>query len=559
MTDNAPYPPEITSNKETFAFSHPLGTGTYGDAYAYYSTTNPQSMIAIKIAKQGQYLNTDSYYLGKLNEGRETGHMVKYYGDGFFNGKAYIKMELVKYSVEEYISLIEPEVGISEAFIMVFLQMLSAIRQLHNKGYIHQDIKPDNFRVTENGVVKLLDLGLVYQYDIKGRHKPFGKFGFKGSPYYASTNALQGFALSRRDDIECLGYSLMQLINPFTPWVDNQSHSKILSSKKHFISSNKDDVPLCYQGIQAFIYIAQQLSYTQEPDYSHFEYLIRNLFRPIEIKVTKQVLPAIEQLAIKELMEESMDEMEKMTKAKILKEILLAIERTVEEALTIKFIRVIKEEEEKQYIKEGMTAILFEVIESLENKSNKQEVEHIENNHQSNEISILPGVQLDELPLDQESENKRQSLIQNSKRPQISSTINLPANQIQPDFQCKGSPPFQQQPIRDQTIYQESSLYSPAQQKSCQVHGQEQQKQSFKEEAKDQSMHSNKSKNERKSISNNKQPSKTPHDYQIRPDNYKQGLINATGLGLQDKKKKRNQKAPPIEKERVCLDGCNVF
>ncbi|TNV80254.1 hypothetical protein FGO68_gene10129 [Halteria grandinella] len=553
MTDTAPYPPEITANKETFAFSHQLGTGTYGDAYAYYSTTNPQSMIAVKIAKEGQYLNTDSYYLGKLNEGRETGHMVKYYGDGFFNGKAYIKMELVKYSVEEYISLIEPEVGIWEALIMVFLQMLSAIRQLHNKGYIHQDIKPDNFRVTEDGVVKLLDLGLVYQYDLKGRHKPFGKFGFKGSPYYASTNALQGYVLSRRDDIESLGYSLMQLINPFTPWVDNQSHSQILSSKKHFISSNKDDVPLCYQGIQAFIYISQQLSYTQEPDYSHFEYLIRNLFRPIEKQVTKEVLPAIEELAIKAQMEESMEELEKMTKAKIQKEILLAIERTVEEALTIKFIRDIKEEEEKQYIKEGMTAILFEVIESLEYKSKKQEVEHIENNLESNEISILPGEQLDELPLDQESENKRISFIQNSKQSQRSSTLNLPANQIEPDFQFKGSSPLQQQPIQDQSIYQESPLYSPSYKKSYQVHGQpqEQDKQSFKEEAKHQSMHSNNSQNMKKSISN----------AQMIPDNYKERKMIVPSLGQQDKAKKKDQKhnEPTNFRCSIVKQGCSIF
>ena len=45
------------------------------------------------------------------------------------------------------------------------LQMFDAIYLLHSKAkLVHKDIKPDNFRVQDDGVVKMIDLGLVSEY-----------------------------------------------------------------------------------------------------------------------------------------------------------------------------------------------------------------------------------------------------------------------------------------------------------------------------------------------------------------------------------------------------------
>lgn len=69
--------------------------------------------------------------------------------------------------------------------------MLASLKELHELGLIHLDVKPDNFRISKDHVVKILDLGLMMDYiDSKGHHKRFGSFGFSGTPYYASINAL---------------------------------------------------------------------------------------------------------------------------------------------------------------------------------------------------------------------------------------------------------------------------------------------------------------------------------------------------------------------------------
>ena len=69
-------------------------------------------------------------------------------------------------------------------------------------------MKPDNFRI-QDGTVYILDFGLVSNYQTENIHKGLEKVGFEGTPHFGSISGLKGYTLSRRDDIESLGYALM--------------------------------------------------------------------------------------------------------------------------------------------------------------------------------------------------------------------------------------------------------------------------------------------------------------------------------------------------------------
>ena len=76
------------------------------------------------------------------------------------------------YMIEEYCSggdmmglLIRKDI-FSEAATKFFIcEMILGINSLHKIGYIHRDLKPDNFLLTSTGHVKLTDMGLCKKLD----------------------------------------------------------------------------------------------------------------------------------------------------------------------------------------------------------------------------------------------------------------------------------------------------------------------------------------------------------------------------------------------------------
>jgi serine/threonine protein kinase len=72
--------------------------------------------------------------------------------------------------------------------------MIQAVEELHRFGYVHQDIKPENFRIMNNRVV-LIDFGIAAKYlDDDGSHKSIWRLGFQGTPFYGSVKAHQGYS-----------------------------------------------------------------------------------------------------------------------------------------------------------------------------------------------------------------------------------------------------------------------------------------------------------------------------------------------------------------------------
>jgi len=81
-------------------------------------------------------------------------------------------------------------------------------------------------------------MGLVNEFKKGGLHKQRTRFGFQGTPQYGSKSGLEGYNLSRRDDLECLGYSIMSLIDKSNiPWMTLENKQAILDAKIEFKDS----------------------------------------------------------------------------------------------------------------------------------------------------------------------------------------------------------------------------------------------------------------------------------------------------------------------------------
>eukprot|EP01022_Parablepharisma_sp_SALTPOND_P026378 TRINITY_DN630_c0_g1_i1.p2 TRINITY_DN630_c0_g1~~TRINITY_DN630_c0_g1_i1.p2 ORF type:complete len:194 (-),score=15.49 TRINITY_DN630_c0_g1_i1:634-1215(-) len=108
--------------------------------------------------------------------------------------------------------------------LMFAIQAIDRLEYVHSKGYVHRDIKPQNFAIGhrhKSNIIYLLDYGLakIYRDAVTKKHIAYKDIGgLIGTAKYASFNAHNGFEQSRRDDLESLGYLLVYFFRGTLPW-----------------------------------------------------------------------------------------------------------------------------------------------------------------------------------------------------------------------------------------------------------------------------------------------------------------------------------------------------
>lgn len=172
--------------------------------------------------------------------------------------------------------------------IMLADQLIQRLELLHNKDYVHRDIKPDNFLMGLNDrktLLYIIDLGLCKRYRDAHSHEhiPFKEGrGITGTIRYASTNAHQGFECSRRDDLESIGYMLVYFLTGKLPWQGLSIANK--DQKYAEIYRLKKTLPLdvlckgCPAEFQTLLKYVKGMPFATKPDYFYIRRLLRALF-----------------------------------------------------------------------------------------------------------------------------------------------------------------------------------------------------------------------------------------------------------------------------------------
>jgi eukaryotic-like serine/threonine-protein kinase len=124
----------------------------------------------------------------------------------------------------------------SIAFMLdrIIEQCTEALYYMHTQGYIHCDIKPDNFLVSRSGEVKLIDF-TISQKIKKGLSKLFGgSKAVQGTRSYMSPEQIRGKTLDPRSDIYSFGCVLFEMVTgklPYTGASPNELLNKHISAQ----------------------------------------------------------------------------------------------------------------------------------------------------------------------------------------------------------------------------------------------------------------------------------------------------------------------------------------
>jgi serine/threonine protein kinase len=191
-------------------------------------------------------------------------HTPIYYGNFNDRGSQCILLEYLPITIADYWN--RPAVQrISRAEIAI--QMLEALRSIHERGKIHRDVKPGNFMVKETAgerqdgaesinipqcTVKIIDFGIINENC--ERSVNLGPYNFNGTYYFASTRALSGYIQNKIDDMEGLGYTLMSLIDPEkVPWNGLPTLDAMIKVKQDIISGDLETLSSCFHVIQKYL------------------------------------------------------------------------------------------------------------------------------------------------------------------------------------------------------------------------------------------------------------------------------------------------------------------
>jgi serine/threonine protein kinase len=87
--------------------------------------------------------------------------------------------------------------------ILIGVELIECVRNLHSLGYVHTDIKLDNIMVDSENFIHLRDFGLAEKYELdNGKHRPnIMHKRFNGNVHYASKYTVDRQTISRRDDL----------------------------------------------------------------------------------------------------------------------------------------------------------------------------------------------------------------------------------------------------------------------------------------------------------------------------------------------------------------------
>ncbi len=100
----------------------------------------------------------------------------------------------------------------------IITQVGEALRYFHRQGWVHCDIKPDNFLVKDTGEFKLIDFSIA-QKTKKGLSGLFGSRGKKqGTRSYMSPEQIRGQSLDGRSDMYSLGCVIFEMLGGRAPY-----------------------------------------------------------------------------------------------------------------------------------------------------------------------------------------------------------------------------------------------------------------------------------------------------------------------------------------------------
>ena len=269
-----------------------IGSGSFGDIYLGKDIPTGEE-VAIKLESvktRHPQLHYESKLYRVLSADREHAPRgipaMRWYGvEGNYN---VLIMDLLGPSLEDLFNYCGRTFTVTTV-CMLALELLDRVQYIHEKNFIHRDIKPDNFLIGTGkncSTVYAIDFGLAKRYR---NPKTFAHIRYRehkhltGTPRYASVNNHLGIEQSRRDDLESLGFVLLYFLRGKLPWQGLRANTKKQKYQKILEKKLATPFKLLCKGFPVeftkYLEYCRQLRFEDTPDYKFLKSLFEQVLR----------------------------------------------------------------------------------------------------------------------------------------------------------------------------------------------------------------------------------------------------------------------------------------
>lgn len=280
-------PPPETVLQGRFTIEKLIGTGGFGNVYIGRDTVTGEP-VAIKCehGTSRSWLYHEAKIMQQIGPNHQHDVLgvptLKYFGP--IGDYRVLVMTMLGPSLED----LHESLGrfTLKTTLMLVDQMILRLQYMHEQGFVHRDLKPDNFLMgtsRRSHILYIIDFGLSSKYrHTEGQHREMSTGrSFIGTTRYASLNTHLGRSQSRRDDMEQLAYIAIYMLRGKLPWSGLRLQDR--DEKERVIGQMKNEMSIqqicskCPRAFETFLTYTRCMKFEEDPQYNMCQMLFRSV------------------------------------------------------------------------------------------------------------------------------------------------------------------------------------------------------------------------------------------------------------------------------------------
>jgi len=259
---------------ERYEIIESLGTGGMGKVYRAIDREVKEE-VALKLVKPeiAQDEATIKRFRNELKVARKVSHRnvcrmhdLGKAEEGYYISMEYVEGENLKSYIRKIGKLTEEET------ISLAQQVCEGLKEAHELGVIHRDMKPQNIMIDRDGRVKIMDFGIARSVEAQG---VTATGVIIGTPDYISPEQAEGEEADQRSDIYTLGVILYEMVTGSVPFKGDTALSVALKHKTQIPRDPKKLNPDISENLSRLILICMEKD--RERRYQTAEELLSDL------------------------------------------------------------------------------------------------------------------------------------------------------------------------------------------------------------------------------------------------------------------------------------------